>query len=237
MDEIENNKTEPIVKPLTALEVEEAINKRLSIIKSEFSKGFELIKKYPQSVSVFGSAELTEGNEFYEKARRIAGRLSKLGYAVITGGGPGIMEAANRGAFEAGGRSVGLNIQLPRLQPLNKYLTDSSEFFYFFSRKVMLAFAAEAYLFFPGGFGTLDEFFELVELLKTRKIFPVPIILVGKEFWEPLDDYIQKQLLEKYHTIRTEDMHLYRITDDEEKIVKWVLEEPIIESLRFNAPL
>ncbi len=233
----ENKKIEPIVKPLSASEVEEAINKRLSIIGSEFSKGFELIKKYPQSVSIFGSSELADGSEYYEKARRIAGRLAKLNYAVITGGGPGIMEAANRGAFEAGGKSVGLNIQLPRSQPLNKYLTDSTEFFYFFSRKVMLAFAAEAYIFFPGGFGTLDEFFELVELLKTQKIFPVPIILVGKEFWEPLDKFIQHELMEKHKTIKQDDLSLYRITDDEEKIVKWVLEEPVIHSLRFNAPL
>ncbi len=229
--------TEPIMKPLSKEEVAQAIKKRLSVIDEEFKRGFEFIKKYPKSVSIFGSARFTEENAYYQKARSLAGSLSKLGYAIVTGGGRGIMEAANRGAKEAGGMSVGLNIKLPRVQTLNKYLTDTTEFYYFFTRKVMLSFAAEAYIFFPGGFGTLDEFFEIIGLIQTQKIFPIPVILVGKDFWEPLDDFIQRELLEKRNTIGAEDMHLYRITDDEEKIIKWVLEEPVIESLRFNAPL
>lgn len=232
-----NNNHMPDLRPLTTTEVSEAIKKRLTVINEEFTRGFEFIKKYPKSVSIFGSARVTEENVFYQQAKKLAARLSKLGYAIITGGGPGIMEAANHGASEVFGKSVGLNIKLPRAQPLNKYINDSTEFYYFFTRKVMLSFAAEAYIFFPGGIGTLNEFFELTELIQTNKIFPVPIILYGKEYWEPLDQFIQHQLLEKYKMITPDDLHLYRITDDEEEVVKWVLEEPIVESLRFNSPL
>lgn len=198
---------------------------RVFRIQEEFTKGFELLKKYPKSVSFFGSSLFKEDNEYYQKAQRLAGRFAKLGYTVITGAGAGIMEAANRGAFEAGGQSVGLNIKLPEKQSLNKYLTDSTEFHYFFSRKTLLSFAAEAYLFFPGGFGTLDEFFEILELLHTKKISPVPLILVGSSYWNKLDDFIREVVFKNHQAIEEKDMVIYKIMDDEEAIIKLVTEQ------------
>lgn len=194
----------------------------VSRIQEEFTRGFELLKKYPKSVSFFGSSVSKESDEYYQKARRLAGQFSKLGYTIITGAGGGIMEAANRGAFETGGQSVGLNIKLPEKQSLNKYLTDSTEFHYFFSRKTLLSFAAEAYLFFPGGFGTLDEFFEILELLHTKKIFPVPLILVGSDYWNKLEDFIREEVFKKRCAIEEKDMEIYKILDDEGVIVKLV---------------
>src|SRR5690606_19507522 len=136
-----------------------------------------------------------EDNPHYIKARTVGKMLAEEGFAVITGGGGGIMEAANRGAYEAGGTSVGLNIELPHEQNLNPYTTESMPFRYFFARKVMLAYAASALICFPGGFGTLDEMFEVITLVQTGKMPPVPIILVGCEFWQPLDNFIREQLL------------------------------------------
>lgn len=144
------------------------------------------------------------------------------------------MEAANRGAFEAGGQSVGLNIKLPENQSLNKYLTDSTEFRYFFSRKTVLSFAAEAYLFFPGGFGTLDEFFEILELLHTKKIFPVPLILVGSDYWNKLDDFIRQEVFKRHRAIEEKDMTIYQIVDDEETVIKLVTELPDTAGLSRN---
>ena len=197
---------------------------RISRIQEEFTKGFALLKKYPQSVSFFGSSLFKEDNEYYQKAQRLAGRFAKLGYTVITGAGAGIMEAANRGAFEAGGSSVGLNIKLLEKQLPNKYLTDSLDFHYFFSRKTVLSFAAEAYLFFPGGFGTLDEFFEILELLHTKKISPVPLIMVGSEYWNELNNFIRGEVFKKHQAIEKQDMTIYQIVDDEEAIIKLVTE-------------
>ncbi|MEK7145422.1 MAG: TIGR00730 family Rossman fold protein [Patescibacteria group bacterium] len=206
----------------------------LNNIQEEFTKGFELLKKYPKSVSFFGSSLFKEDNEHYRTARRLAGQFAKLGYAIITGAGGGIMEAANRGAFEVGGQSVGLNIKLPETQSPNKYLTDSTEFSYFFSRKTVLSFAAEAYLFFPGGFGTLDEFFEILELLHTKKIFPVPLILVGSDYWNKLDDFIRQEVFKRHQAIKEKDMLIYQIVDDEETIIKLVTELPKAENRVFS---
>jgi uncharacterized protein (TIGR00730 family) len=153
--------------------------------------------------------------------------LAKLGYAVVTGGGPGIMEAANRGAKDAGGRSVGLNIKLPREQIINKFVTDSMNFFYFFARKTAMSFAAEAYVFFPGGFGTLDEFFEIITLIQTHKIGRAPVILVGSDFWGPLDQYIRKQMLEVHGAIAKADLNLYKISDDHDEIINLIKSAPI----------
>ena len=164
----------------------------------------------------------------------MAGQFAKLGYAIITGAGGGIMEAANRGAFEVGGQSVGLNIKLQETQSPNKYLTDSTEFSYFFSRKTVLSFAAEAYLFFPGGFGTLDEFFEILELLHTKKIFPVPLILVGSDYWNKLDDFIRQEVFKRHQAIKEKDMLIYQIVDDEETIIKLVTELPKAENRVFS---
>ncbi len=201
---------------------------RISEIDREFAIGFEFMKKYPKSITIYGSARTKEGSEYYEKARALAHRIvTELGYAVITGGGPGIMEAANRGAKEAGGNSIGFNIHLPHEQVINPYIMESPGFDFFFVRRVMLSFSAEAYVFFPGGFGTLDELFEMITLVQTQKIPQVPIILVGKDFWTPVVDTIRKTLLDEYQTISEEDTEIYKIVDDEAQIVEIVRGAPL----------
>ena len=221
--------TELPIKPLTKKEIEYASKLRVSRISKEFSRGFKFIKKYPKSVTFFGSARFKEDNIHYQQAKNIAEELSKLGYAIVTGGGPGIMEAANKGAYEAGGASVGLDIRLPKEQITNPYVKDSVDFYYFFSRKVTLSFSAEAYLYFPGGFGTLDEFFEILTLVQTHKIPKVPIILIGSDFWKPLDEFIKKRLLKEHSTISNGDEELYKIIDNDEEIIEIVKNAPMRE--------
>lgn len=184
---------------------------RIFKILSEFVQGFELIRKYKKAVTFFGSARCGFDTGTYKEATKLASRLSKDGYAIMTGGGPGIMEAANKGAHEAGGASVGINIELDKEQRTNKYVKDSEAFHYFFTRKVMLSFAADMYIFFPGGFGTLDEFFEMITLVQTKKIPPIPIILVNKEFWTPLLRYIEEVIYKKNNAILKEDMNIYHL--------------------------
>ncbi len=222
------------IEPITIEEVEKEIHKRISLIDKEFNRGFDFIKDQPKSVTFFGSARLPETNEHYQKARRIAGRLAKLGYSVITGGGPGIMEAANRGAFEVEGQSLGLNIKLPFEQSTNPFLTDNVEFYYFFTRKVMMSFSAEAYLYFPGGFGTFDELFEILTLVQTNKIEKVPVILVGNEFWGAMDKFIREQMLLKNQTVSEADLAYYTITEDEDKIVDIVTSFPVRSGMRIR---
>ena len=201
---------------------------RLSQISKELMDGLHLLTHYPRSVSMFGSARFDEKNTFYQKAERIGARIAQeLGYAVITGGGPGIMEAGNRGAHSVGGGSVAFTIALPEEQRTNPYVDAQSPFHHFFTRKVALAFSAEAYIYFPGGFGTMDEFFELVTLIQTRKIPRVPIILVGKEFWGPIDQFFKHTLAETYGTIDMVDTEIYTITDDEDEVVRIVKEAPL----------
>lgn len=201
---------------------------RLNRINEEFRRGFAFIKQYPRTVAFFGSARIPEDHEYYQKARRLAFRVSKeLGFSVLTGGGPGIMEAANRGANEAGGDSLGLNIDLPREQVENPFVKDSVEFYYFFSRKVTLSFSSNAYLVFPGGFGTMDEFLEILTLVQTHKIPQVPLVLVGNDFWRPLDMYFKNTLVMEYGTISAEDTQLYTITDDEEKVMEILRNTPL----------
>ncbi|PIQ68630.1 MAG: TIGR00730 family Rossman fold protein [Candidatus Taylorbacteria bacterium CG11_big_fil_rev_8_21_14_0_20_46_11] len=220
--------THPSTIPLTKEQIREEISGRVNRISNEFSQGFEFISQFPKSVTFFGSARFTESSEHYIKACSLAGKISKtLGYTILTGGSHGIMEAANRGAFEAGGESVGLNIRLPKEQSGNKYTTASSEFSYFFARKVALSFAAEAYIFFPGGFGTLDEFFEIITLVQTHKIRKVPIFLVGKDYWEPLNKFIKENIFELHKAIGEHDMELYSITDDDEKIISTIRQTPV----------
>lgn len=199
-------------------ELRKETSERLSRIDQEFADGFDLINKYNDTVSIFGSARFQPDHPYYQKARDIAAALSDEGYAIVTGGGKGIMEAGDRGANEAGGEAIGLNIKLPHEQVLNPYTTDSMAFRYFFTRKVMLAFGARAYLYFPGGFGTLDEFFEILTLMQTKKMPLAPIILVGNEYWTALDMYIKAYLLEGMHTISPGDESLYSITEDIEVI-------------------
>ncbi|HEY4499244.1 MAG TPA: TIGR00730 family Rossman fold protein [Candidatus Paceibacterota bacterium] len=221
-------------KALTAEEIGSDAKKRLSLINKEFGDGFEFINKYPKSVTFFGSSVLPESNDFYKRARALAGKIAKAGYTIVTGGGPGIMEAANRGAFEVGGQSIGLNIELPREQKPNPYLTEYRQFHYFFSRKVALTFAAEAYLFFPGGFGTLNELSEILMLIQTKRIKYVPVILVGKTFWNTLDHFIKKEIYEKHGMVKLQDVSLYAITDDDERILETIRMAPVVSNVPFK---
>ncbi len=203
-----------------------AKNQRASRIAGEFDRGLKFIKKYKKSVTFYGSARFASSNVHYKDARALGQRLSKLGYAIITGGGPGIMEAGNRGAMDEGGASIGLNIELPHEQVINPYVTDSLSFFYFFSRKTTMSFSAQAYVFFPGGFGTLDEFFEIITLIQTKKLHAIPVILVGSDFWNPLQKFIESVVLQQHAAIDKKDLLLYRILDDHEEIVKYIASSP-----------
>jgi uncharacterized protein (TIGR00730 family) len=195
---------------------------RTRVVSDELQRAFTFIKTYPKSVTFFGSARSIDTDPYYKKAQTIAYRIVKeLDYAVVTGGGPGIMEAANKGANEAGGRSIGFTIQLPDEQRANAYATESIDFAYFFTRKVALSFAAEAYIFFPGGFGTLDELFELATLVQTHKIEPIPIILVGDTYWRAFNFFIEKELLVG-KKIDDDDMELYIISENEDEILRIV---------------
>jgi uncharacterized protein (TIGR00730 family) len=208
-------------------EVDMIVKKRSEVANKEFEKGYNLIKRYPRSVSILGSARLGEDSPYYQRARNLCNKIVKeLGYAVVTGGGPGIMEGANRGAFEVGGASLGFNIILPKEQSINKYVTESVDFEYFFSRKTLLFFGSESYVYFPGGYGTLDEFFEMITLIQTGKINPAPIILVGREFWEPVVNLMKDLLLEKFNTINLEDLNIFKIVDDENEIIQIIKNAP-----------
>jgi uncharacterized protein (TIGR00730 family) len=205
-------------------ETDDAIQSwRIFRIMSEFVSGFDVLRKYSTAATFYGSARLRPGDACYKDAEALAAKLAKKGFTIITGGGPGIMEAANVGAFKVGGKSVGLNIQLPMEQKLNPYVTDSESFHFFFSRKVMLAFASEVYIYFPGGFGTLDELFEMVTLVQTKKVQKIPIVLYGKDFWTPLMQFVEKQLLNKYKTISKEDLELIHIVDSVEEAADYIL--------------
>lgn len=204
-------------------------HKRTSRIAAEFENGLEFIKKYEKSVTIYGSARFKQDNVHYKDARKLAARLSKAGYAVLTGGGPGIMEAANRGAKEVGGASLGLNIELPFEQNINPYVTDSMSFYYFFSRKTTMSFAAEAYIYYPGGFGTLDELFEILTLVQTHKIRKIPIFLVGSDFWAPMQDFIENVIFRDHGAVDKKDMELYKITDDHDLILKTIVGSPVYE--------
>jgi uncharacterized protein (TIGR00730 family) len=196
---------------------------RVFKIMSEFIEGFDIIRRYGLAISFFGSARATLEDSVYKNAEELAARLAKNGFAVITGGSSGVMQAANKGAFEAGGISVGLNINLPDAQTYNPYLTEKFGFDHFFVRKVMLTYASEVYVYFPGGFGTLDEFFEIVTLVQTKKIHKVPIILFGKEFWEPLLAFIEKTLLREHAAIDEGDMTLYTLVDSVDEAYDYIV--------------
>lgn len=198
---------------------------RVFRIMSEFVQGFELLRDHGKAATFWGSARLQPDNKYYKDAEELAARLAKKDFSIISGGGPGIMEASNVGAFKVGGRSVGLNIQLPFEQKLNPYTNESLNFDFFFSRKVMLAFAAEVYVYFPGGFGTLDEFFEIVTLIQTKKIEPIPVVLYGKEFWEPFIKVFKEDLLEKHATISPEDLDIFYLVDSVDEAMKYIQKE------------
>lgn len=196
---------------------------RVFRIMSEFVSGFELLRKYGLAATIYGSARSKPGDPYYKEAEELCAKLAKNGFAIITGGGGGIMEAGNVGAFKVGGKSVGFNIQLPFEQKLNPYTTESLNFDFFFSRKVMLAFASEVYIYFPGGFGTLDEFFEMLTLVQTKKIERIPIVLYGKDFWEPLMKYFEKHLLKQYKTVSPEDLELIKVVDSVDEAYKYIV--------------
>ena len=209
-----------------AKDIENHINK----ISKEFRDGFEFLEKYPKSVTIFGSSKLTSASSHYNDAYKLAQRIVKeTKYSIITGGGAGIMEAANKGTKDANGESLGLNIVLPIEQKINEYTTNHIRFDYFFIRKALMAFASECYIFFPGGFGTFDELFEVLTLLQTKKIPRVPVILFGKDFWNPVRNLIQKHMLEIHHTIDPEDINLFVITDSIEQTIKIIKEAPVSE--------
>lgn len=209
----EGERTMPSERPPLVCKPNKVESWRIFKIMSEFIQGFDIIRRYGLVATVFGSARTSSDNEFYIQAAELAGRLSKRGFVMVTGGSSGIMEAANKGAFESGGTSVGLNIQLHDGHGYNPYLTQKYLFDHFFVRKVMLAYAAEVYIFFPGGFGTLDEFFEMVMLVQTGKIRKIPIVLYGKKYWEPLLAVIEKTLYRDYAAIDEGDMALYTLVD------------------------
>ncbi|MSR78754.1 MAG: TIGR00730 family Rossman fold protein [Candidatus Taylorbacteria bacterium] len=208
-------------------QVHRIIKEKVHRIDKEFTEGFEFINNFEKTVTFFGSARFAEENDHYNKARNLAKKISSEGYTVLTGGGGGIMEAANRGAFEAGNPSIGLNIRLSHGQQTNSYTTSSMEFQYFFVRKTALTFAAEAYLFFPGGFGTMDELFEILTLIQTRKIRKVPVILVGSDYWNEFNKFIYKVLYEDHKTVNLKDMSLYKITDNDQEIIEIIKEVPV----------
>ena len=191
-------------------------------IMAEFVEGYERLSKIGPCVSIFGSARFKEDNPWYGLASEIGEKLAKKGYGIISGGGPGIMEAANKGAVEAHGASVGLNIELPFEQGHNPYLDEDKifNFKYFFIRKVMFVKYAQALIVLPGGFGTMDELFEVLTLKQTKKMAPIPIILVGSDFWTGLKTWIKEVMLEDFGNIGAGDLDLMPITDDPKVVVQ-----------------
>ena len=208
----EGRRTVPTDRPLLVCKPKKIESWRIFKIMSEFIEGFDIIKRYGLAVTFFGSARATLDDEVYKHAHDLSSRLAKKGFAVITGGSSGVMQAANKGAFEVGGASVGLNINLPETQVYNPYLTERFGFDHFFVRKVMLTYASEVYVYFPGGFGTLDEFFEIVTL-----------VLFGKDYWQPLLTFINKTLYEERRTINQEDLNLYTLVDSVDEAYDYII--------------
>ena len=190
-------------------------------IIAEFADGYERLNRIGPCVSIFGSARTKPDNKYYQLATDVAARMVQEGYGIITGGGPGIMEAGNKGAYEAGGASVGLNIDLPFEQGFNKFIDIDKvfNFNYFFVRKVMFVKYAQAFIVLPGGFGTLDELFEVLTLVQTKKITPIPIILMGTEFWGGLKAWINDTMFEKFRNVSAGDSDIMQLTDDPDEVV------------------
>jgi hypothetical protein len=209
---------------------------RIFRIIAEFVEGFEMLAKIPPAVAIFGSARALPGSLHYERAQAIAAELGKNGYSVITGGGPGVMEAANKGAAEAGAISVGLNIELPLEQKPNMYANKLLSFRYFFVRKVMFVKYSIAFVILPGGFGTLDELYEAITLIQTRKIKPFPVILVGRDYWKGLLDWIGDTLLRE-KMIAIEDLDILKTVDTPEEVLHWVQDSKIRNGAHSATPL
>lgn len=185
----------------------------------DLEQGLAKVRTFAQGVAIFGSARFDEDHKWSKMAEKLGFLLAQNGHAVVSGGGPSIMQAANKGAYEAGGRSIGLNIELPHEQHINPYVTDSIEFHYFFARKVMLTISSKVYVYFPGGFGTLDEFSEILVLMQEGKMPKMPMFLIGKSFWKPLDKFFETKM-QKLGTIKAADRKIYKITDDVTEVVK-----------------
>lgn len=207
------------------LKTEEELLKKLSIADLEranayakdLGRGLQIVRSFSQGVTFFGSARLAQSNKYCKMAYKLGGLLAENGHTVITGGGPGIMEAANHGAYELGGRSIGLNITLAHEQFPNPYLTDCITFEYFFARKVSLAMSAKVFVFFPGGFGTMDELSEILCLMQEAKMPKMPVFLIGKDYWKAFDKIIGKMMMLKL--INVKDAGIFTITDDVQKVV------------------
>jgi hypothetical protein len=191
---------------------------RIFRIMSEFVDGFEELSDVKSAISIFGSAKASPQNRFYKLAEETASLLVRNGYAIITGAGPGIMEAANKGAKSVNGESIGLNILIPTMQKPNKYITRLLEFKYFFCRKVMFAKYSKAFVIFPGGFGTLDEFFEAITLVQTKRVEPFPVILVGKEYWKGLVHWMRETLV-PHKAIHKNELDIFDVADTPQEIV------------------
>jgi uncharacterized protein (TIGR00730 family) len=192
---------------------------RVFRIMSEFVDGFEVLSQVGKAVSIFGSSRLESGNKYYKLAEETAYLLAKDGYAIITGSGPGIMEAGNRGAQRAGGQSIGLNIQIPLEQKANIYVDTLLDFHYFFVRKVMFVKYAKAFVIMPGGYGTLDEFFEAINLVQTLRIRKFPVIILGKDYWKGMLDWLKSRVLPD-GCISKEDLDIFTVVDKPQEVVK-----------------
>lgn len=197
-----------------------AVSWRIFRVMSEFVDGYEFLSGLTKEVTVFGSARTTLGSRYCQEGEKLGRMLASEGYTTITGGGPGVMEAVNKGAHDAGGPSLGLNIQLPKEQRVNQYVNRGIGFHFFFTRKVMMTSPSQAFVVFPGGFGTLDEFFEVVTLMQTKKMPRVPLILMGKEYWNALDHFIRQEVLEHQQAIEPEDLRLYQIVDSADEAMR-----------------
>jgi uncharacterized protein (TIGR00730 family) len=202
-------------------DVEAEDDRRLGRIHREIAMGFDALRDVEDGVSVFGSARIPEGSKRYELGRRVGACLADHGHAVITGGGPGLMEAANRGAVEAGGVSIGLNIELPKEQEPNRFQNRQLQFHYFFARKLMFVRYARAFVILPGGFGTLDETFEALTLVQTHRIQHFPVILVDSEFWQPMLGWID-DVLEEQGLISPGDKELLLVADTPDQVCEYV---------------
>jgi len=227
----------PEVEPKDRTDWRQSFHWRIFRIMAEFIDGWQFLTDFRKTVTFFGSARTQPGEHWYKEAMRLGSMLAESGFHIITGGGPGIMEAANRGAFEAYenasvtdkpkiGDSIGLNIKLPFEQRINRYVRKAVAFHYFFVRKVMLSYYAQAYVYFPGGYGTLDEMFELVTLVQCKKVPPIPIILVGKEYWSDLFVWIKNRVLDEYKGIDPEDLNIMQIVDSADEALRIIKASP-----------
>ncbi len=207
---------------------------RMFKIMGEFVSGFEALANIEPSVTIYGSSKLAQNDPVSLQATEIGRRLAKRGFTVVTGGGPGVMEAANKGAMEGGGLSVGLSIDLPNEQPTNKYTNLSLRFHYFFVRKVMLVKYASAFILMPGGWGTLDELFETLNLIQTQKIRPFPTVLVGRDYWKGLVDWMKGNTLAKGYVLQ-KDLDLVQMADSTDEVME-IIEKSVVQNEELPSP-